>query len=66
MYSHFCVMCSFVSLRILIVMNVPFWVFCLVVLFCVLSVCKCVLCYCQRVTTQLQLTDISNIKLRAE
>jgi hypothetical protein len=36
---------SFVSLSILIVMYVPFCVFCLIVLFCVLFVCKCVL-YC--------------------
>ena len=38
---------------------VPFWVFCFIVLFCVLSVCNCVLYYCHRVSTQLQLTDIS-------
>ena len=31
----------------------------LFVLFCVLFVCKCVLYYCHRVTTQLQLTNIS-------
>jgi hypothetical protein len=30
--------------------------------FCVLFVCKCVLYYCHRVATQLQLTNISNIK----
>ena len=30
-----------------------------IVLFCVLFVCKCVLCYCHWVSTQWQLTDIS-------
>jgi len=38
------------------VMYVLFCVFCFIVLFCVLFVCKCVLYYCHRVTTQLQLT----------
>jgi hypothetical protein len=33
---------------ILIAMYVPFCVFCLIVLFCVLFVCKCVLDYCHR------------------
>jgi hypothetical protein len=45
---YYYVMCSFVSLSILIVMYVPFCVFCLIVLFCVLFVCKCVLYYCHR------------------
>jgi hypothetical protein len=45
-------------LCILIVMYVPFCVFCFIVLFCVLFVCKCVLYYCHRVATQLQLTNI--------
>ena len=34
---------------ILIVMYGPFWVFCFIVLFCVLFFCKCVLYYCHRV-----------------
>jgi hypothetical protein len=37
-----------VGLSILTVMYVPFCVFCLIVLFCVLFVCKCVLYYCHR------------------
>jgi hypothetical protein len=48
MYFYYYVICSFVSVSILIVMYVPFCVFCLIVLFCVLFVCKCVLDYCHR------------------
>ena len=38
----------------LIVMYVLFCIFCFIVLFCVFFVCKCVLYYCHRVSTQLQ------------
>ena len=56
-----CYVFSLLHLCVPIVMYVPFWVFCFVVLFCILFVCKCVLYYCHRVATQLQLTNISYI-----
>jgi hypothetical protein len=49
----------FLCLCILIVMYVLFCVFCFIVLFCVFFVCQCVLYYCHRLSTQLQLTNIS-------
>ena len=40
-------------------MHVPFCVSFFIVLFCVPFVCKCVLYYCQRLSTRLKLTNIS-------
>jgi hypothetical protein len=40
-------------LVLLTLIYVLFWVFCLIVLFCILFVCKCVLYYCHRMSTQL-------------
>jgi hypothetical protein len=51
-------------LCILIVMYVLFCIFCFIMLFYVFFVCKCVLNYCQQVSTKLQLTNISAIKRR--
>jgi hypothetical protein len=44
-------------LYILIVMYVPVRVFRYIVLFCVLFVCKCVMYYCHKVSSRLQLTN---------
>jgi len=47
-------------LCILIVMYVLFCTICFILLFYVLFLCKCVLYYCRRVSTQLQLTNVSS------
>jgi hypothetical protein len=47
---------------VLCILNVRYALFCVfffIVLFYVLFMCKCVFCYCRRVSTQLQLTNIS-------
>ena len=57
---QFCILCILLlCLCIFVIMYVPFWVLCFMLSFCVLFVCKCVLYYCHRVATQLQLTNIS-------
>ena len=42
---------------VFLLLYVLFCAFCFIMLFCVLFVCKCVLYYCHRVSTQLQSTN---------
>ena len=58
-YFYYYVVYSFVSLHILVFMYVLFRVFCFIVLFCVLFMCKCLLYCCHWESTQLQLTNVS-------
>jgi hypothetical protein len=53
MYFYYVYVLSLLCLCILMVMYGLFCVFRFIVLFCELFVCKCVLYYCQRVSTQL-------------
>ena len=55
----YCYVFLLLCLCVLIVMYVLFWVFYFSVLFCVFFVCKYVLYYCHRVSTQLRLTNAS-------
>jgi len=58
--------CVFLLLFMYYYYYVLFCILCFIVLFHVLYVCKCVLYYCQRVSTQMQLTNMSISKGRSD
>jgi len=62
----FLLLCLFILIFMFVYfycLNFPFWIFCFIVLFYVLFVCKCVLYYRHRVSAQLQLTNISSYNI---
>ena len=60
---YLCIIIIIVYLCTFIIMCDLLFVFCFIVLFCVLFVCNCVLYNCHRVSTQLQLVNISTYLL---
>ena len=52
-------LCIFIMYVCVCMYVCSFWVFCFILLFYVLFVCKCVLYYCHRLSTHLQLTNVS-------
>jgi hypothetical protein len=57
-YYVFLLLCMFRSGHCASLCCSVYWALCFIVLFCVLFMCICVLCYCHRASTQLQLSNI--------